>query len=34
MGDLTDAGIDVIGRIPCQARANPYSLPYLRTKKE
>jgi GTP cyclohydrolase II len=31
---LTDAGIEVVARIPCQAKANPYSLPYLRTKKE
>lgn len=31
---LTDAGIEVAARIPCEARANPYSLPYLRTKKE
>jgi GTP cyclohydrolase II len=31
---LTDAGIEVIARIPCEAKANPYSLPYLRTKKE
>jgi 3,4-dihydroxy 2-butanone 4-phosphate synthase/GTP cyclohydrolase II len=31
---LTDAGIEVVARIPCEAEANPYSLPYLRTKKE
>ena len=31
---LTDAGIEVVARIPCEATANPYSLPYLRTKKE
>jgi GTP cyclohydrolase II len=31
---LTDAGIEVVARIPCEAQANPYSLPYLRTKKE
>src|SRR5271155_5829604 len=31
---LTDAGIEVAARIPCEAKANPYSLPYLRTKKE
>jgi GTP cyclohydrolase II len=31
---LTDAGIEVVARIPCEAKANPYSLPYLRTKKE
>jgi GTP cyclohydrolase II len=31
---LTDAGIEVVDRIPCEAKANPYSLPYLRTKKE
>ncbi len=31
---LTDAGIEVVARIPCEAKASPYSLPYLRTKKE
>jgi GTP cyclohydrolase II len=31
---LTDAGIEVVARIPCEAQPNPYSLPYLRTKKE
>ena len=31
---LTDAGIEVLARIPCEAKASPYSLPYLRTKKE
>jgi GTP cyclohydrolase II len=31
---LSDAGIDVVARIPCEAKANPYSLPYLRTKKQ
>jgi GTP cyclohydrolase II len=31
---LSDAGIEVVARIPCEAKANPYSLPYLRTKKE
>jgi GTP cyclohydrolase II len=31
---LTDAGIEVVARIPCEAKANPYSLPYLRTKQE
>jgi 3,4-dihydroxy 2-butanone 4-phosphate synthase/GTP cyclohydrolase II len=31
---LTDAGIEVVARIPCEAKANPHSLPYLRTKKE
>jgi GTP cyclohydrolase II len=31
---LTDAGIEVVDRIPCEAKANPYSLSYLRTKKE
>jgi GTP cyclohydrolase II len=31
---LIDAGIEVAARIPCEAKANPYSLPYLRTKKE
>jgi len=30
---LADAGIEV-DRIPCEAKANSYSLPYLRTKKE
>jgi 3,4-dihydroxy 2-butanone 4-phosphate synthase / GTP cyclohydrolase II len=31
---LTGAGIEVVARIPCEATANPHSLPYLRTKKE
>ncbi len=31
---LTDADIEVVARIPCEARPNPYSLPYLRTKRE
>jgi 3,4-dihydroxy 2-butanone 4-phosphate synthase / GTP cyclohydrolase II len=31
---LTDAGIEVVARIPCEPKANSYSLPYLRTKKE
>jgi 3,4-dihydroxy 2-butanone 4-phosphate synthase/GTP cyclohydrolase II len=31
---LIDAGLEVVARIPCEAKANPYSLPYLRTKKE
>jgi GTP cyclohydrolase II len=31
---LTGAGIEVVARIPCEATASPYSLPYLRTKKE
>ena len=32
--ELQDAGIEVVARIACEARATPYSLPYLRTKKE
>jgi GTP cyclohydrolase II len=31
---LTDAGIEVVARIPCEAKVTPYSLPYLRAKKE
>src|ERR1700686_2712728 len=31
---LTDADIEVVDRISCEAKANPYSLSYLRTKKE
>jgi len=31
---LSDAGIEVVARISCEAKANSYSLPYLRTKKE
>jgi GTP cyclohydrolase II len=31
---LADAGIKVVARIPCEAKLNPYSLRYLRTKKE
>jgi 3,4-dihydroxy 2-butanone 4-phosphate synthase/GTP cyclohydrolase II len=31
---LSDAGIEVVARIPCEAKANSFSLPYLRTKKE
>ena len=30
---LADAGIEV-AQIPCEVKASPYSLPYLRTKKE
>ena len=31
---LSNAGIDVVARIPCEAIPNTHSLPYLRTKKE
>jgi 3,4-dihydroxy-2-butanone 4-phosphate synthase/GTP cyclohydrolase II len=31
---LTAAGIRVVARIPCEAAPTPYSLSYLRTKKE
>jgi len=31
---LSEAGIEVVARIACEANATPYSLPYLRTKKE
>src|SRR5439155_9026080 len=31
---LSDAGIEVVAQIPCEAPPNPYSLAYLRTKKE
>jgi len=31
---LTDAGIEVAARIPCEVAPTPYSLAYLRTKKE
>jgi len=31
---LSDAGIEVVARIPCEAAPTPYSLAYLRTKKE
>ena len=31
---LTDAGIDVVARIPCEAALTSHSLAYLRTKKE
>src|SRR5258708_33839987 len=31
---LFAAGIDVVARIPCQAAPTPYSLSYLRAKKE
>jgi GTP cyclohydrolase II len=31
---LTDAGIEVVARISCEAKANPHSLAYLRTRKE
>jgi GTP cyclohydrolase II len=31
---LSDAGIDVVVRIPCEAAPTPYSLAYLRAKKE
>ncbi len=30
---LTEAGIEVVARIPCEADPNPFSLAYLRTKK-
>jgi GTP cyclohydrolase II len=31
---LSDAGIEVVAQIPCEAVPTPYSLSYLRTKKE
>ena len=31
---LSDAGIEVVERVPCEAAPTPYSLAYLRTKKE
>jgi GTP cyclohydrolase II len=31
---LSDAGIEVVARIPCETKPNSYSLLYLRTKKE
>jgi 3,4-dihydroxy 2-butanone 4-phosphate synthase / GTP cyclohydrolase II len=31
---LADAGIEVVARIPCEVAPTPYSLDYLRTKKE
>ena len=31
---LLDAGIEVVAQVPCEAATNPYSLAYLRTKKE
>ena len=31
---LTDAGIQIAARLPCEVKANSYSLAYLRTKKE
>lgn len=31
---LTDAGIEVVARIPCEAAPTSYSVAYLRTKKE
>ena len=31
---LSDAGIEVVARIPCEALPTPFSLSYLRTKKE
>jgi 3,4-dihydroxy-2-butanone 4-phosphate synthase/GTP cyclohydrolase II len=31
---LIDAGIEVVDQVPCEAAPNPYSLAYLRTKKE
>jgi 3,4-dihydroxy 2-butanone 4-phosphate synthase / GTP cyclohydrolase II len=31
---LTDAGIEVVARIPCEPKVTPYSLPYFRAKKE
>jgi GTP cyclohydrolase II len=33
-GRGSDAGIEVVTRIPCETKPNSYSLPYLRTKKE
>jgi len=31
---LSDAGIEILARIPCEAAPTPYSLPYLRAKKD
>ena len=31
---LSDAGIEIVARIPCEAAPTPYSAAYLRTKKE
>jgi 3,4-dihydroxy-2-butanone 4-phosphate synthase/GTP cyclohydrolase II len=31
---LTDAGIDVVERVPCEVAPNPYSFAYLQAKKE
>jgi len=31
---LSDAGIEVVARIPCEAAPTPYSLAYLQTKKK
>src|SRR5262249_7163299 len=31
---LSAAGIEVVARVPCEAAPTPYSLGYLRTKKE
>jgi len=31
---LSDAGIEIVARIPCEAAPTPHSLRYLRTKKE
>ncbi len=31
---LSDAGIEVVARIPCEAAPTTHSFPYLRTKKE
>ena len=33
-GALVDAGIEIVTVVPCEAAPNPYSLAYLRTKKE
>src|SRR5262249_30076696 len=31
---LINAGIEVVARIPCETTPNPFSLPYLRTKRD
>jgi 3,4-dihydroxy 2-butanone 4-phosphate synthase / GTP cyclohydrolase II len=31
---LSDAGIEIVAQIPCEAAATPHSFPYLRAKKE
>jgi len=31
---LSEAGIEVVARIACEANATPYSLPYLRSKRD